>query len=244
MPVHLYGRLADMKRLAEIAAKHNVHIVEDAAQAHGSEADGRRAGSFGIAGCFSFYPGKNLGAAGDAGAITTNNSELADRIRKLRNYGSTIKYQHDMPGVNSRLDSIQAAVLSVKLKYLDAWNSARRERAIWYEEALRSLDLKTPRLHEAAEHVWHLYVVRGSHRDDLIQHLNEHGVMTQIHYPKPLHLQDCYMGTLGNTGDFPVAEAQAAEILSLPLYPELTQGMLNHVAKVLAEFSIDRKSAE
>ncbi len=238
MPVHLYGQFADMQPILDIAQRHNLPVIEDAAQAHGAEYQGKRAGSWGIAACFSFYPGKNLGAYGDAGAVVTNDDALAKKIAMLRNHGRTTKYEHDMIGYGDRLDALQAAVLAAKLPHLEAWNDARRTHADYYDAALAGLPgVVIPQRLPDARHVYHLYVIRvQGNRDALIEHLKTQGVDAGIHYPVPLHVQPA-MRFLGyNAGDFPHSEAAAASIVSLPMYPELTPEQRSYVVEALAEW--------
>jgi dTDP-4-amino-4,6-dideoxygalactose transaminase len=238
LPVHLYGQPANMDALVKLAAKHGIAVIEDAAQAHGATLrDGRRCGSLGVAAAFSFYPGKNLGAFGDAGAVTTNDEALARKLRLLRNWGSIVKYHHEVQGYNSRLDTIQAAILDVKLRHLAAWNEQRRSAAGWYRAALNNCSgLILPR--EApwtGRHVYHLFVVQlvDHDRDALLQALGRSGVQAIVHYPVPIHLQKAY-STLGHrTGAFANAEAAAKSILSLPMFPEITQDQVGHVADAL-----------
>ena len=217
LPVHLYGQPADLDPILAIARKHGLRVLEDAAQAHGARYKGRRIGAHGDAVAWSFYPGKNLGALGDGGAVTTNDPELADRIRVLRNYGSRVKYVNEVKGFNSRLDPIQAAVLRVKLRVLDEWNARRRGIAQRYLEGLAGSGLVLPQVPEWAEPVWHLFVVRHPERDALVKRLNEAGVGTLIHYPVPPHLQAAYAEMGFGVGAFPVAERMAGEVVSLPM---------------------------
>lgn len=224
LPVHLYGQPADMTLILALARQHRLAVVEDAAQAHGARYQGERLGGHGDAVCWSFYPGKNLGALGDAGAVTTRHADLADRIRVLRNYGSRVKYVNEVQGVNSRLDPIQAAVLRVKLRHLDAWNARRAQIAAAYTQGLQTLrdaGLTLPALLSGVESAWHLYVVRTPQRDELQQHLEHAGIGTLIHYPIPPHLQQAYAPLGHGPGAFPVAEALAREVLSLPMGPHL-----------------------
>ena len=223
IPVHLYGQPANMDPILEMARRHNLIVIEDAAQAHGAMYKGRVAGSMGDVACFSFYPGKNLGAYGDAGAVVTNNDEIASKIALLRNHGAVEKYVHKVVGRNSRLDGIQAAVLRVKLRHLREWNAARRERVGWYNELLSGLDVVTPNEPEWSEAVYHLYVIRVSQRDLVRQRLQEAGIETGIHYPIPLHLQPAFHYLGYKESDFETTEAYAGEILSLPMYAELTR---------------------
>ena len=217
LPVHLYGQPADMDPILAIADKHGLAVVEDAAQAHGARYKGRRIGAHGDIVCWSFYPGKNLGAMGDGGAITTNRADLAERVRMLRNYGSREKYVNEVRGVNSRLDPIQAAVLRVKLKHLDEWNGRRARLARQYSEALADTDLILPHVPEWAEPAWHLYVVRSKERDILQARLADAGIGTLIHYPIPPHMQQAYADAVFREEDFPLARQLAAEVLSLPM---------------------------
>jgi dTDP-4-amino-4,6-dideoxygalactose transaminase len=236
MPVHLYGQPADMDPLLEIARRHGFWVLEDAAQAHGARYKGVHVGGLGDAAGWSFYPGKNLGAFGDGGAITTNNDQLADQLRVLRNYGSRIKYFNEIKGFNSRLDSLQAAVLQVKLKYLDEWNARRRAIADLYTSSLRGTALTLPGWPSWAEHVFHLFVVRCQNRDDLQNYLKARGVGSLIHYPVPPHLQSAY-GELGFTeGSMPLTEAIHREVLSLPMGPHLRLQHAQMVIEAVREF--------
>lgn len=222
--VHLYGQVADMPALRQIADRHGLRLIEDAAQAHGATAHGQTAGSAGDAAGFSFYPGKNLGALGDGGAVTTNDDALAERIRLLRNYGSRAKYQHEIAGYNSRLDELQAAFLRVKLAYLDRWNVQRRKQAATYTRGLSRLPgLVLPSVPNWATPVWHLYVVRTAHRDALQTWLNEGGIDTQVHYPIPPHLQGAYRDSgIAEAGSLPISEQLHREVLSLPIGAHMT----------------------
>jgi dTDP-4-amino-4,6-dideoxygalactose transaminase len=214
-------------------------VIEDAAQAHGSEYKGRRVGALCRAGCFSFYPGKNLGAYGEGGAVVTNDEEVARRVRLLRDHGSAQKYHHDIIGYNFRLEGIQGAVLSVKLRHLDRWNQLRRQHAARYRELLRESGLRLPVEMPYAEHVYHLYVVQSSGRDALQQTLNESGVQTGIHYPIPIHLQPAYASLNYRRGDFPEAERQASRVLSLPMFPELTDEQIKQVAEAIGKSEVE-----
>jgi len=237
MPVHLYGQPADMDPIGEVAARHGLRVVEDAAQAHGSRYKGRPAGSLGHAAGFSFYPGKNLGAMGDGGAVVTDDAALADRVRVLRNYGSRVKYYNEAKGFNSRLDELQAALLRVKLRRLGEWNDRRREAAALYARALDGVPgLGLPFVPEYADPVWHLFVVRHARRDALQRHLSAEGVGTLIHYPVPPHLQEAYAEMGLGPGSLPVAEAMAGEILSLPMGPHLSAEESGHVASRVRSF--------
>jgi dTDP-4-amino-4,6-dideoxygalactose transaminase len=220
IPVHLYGRCAAMDAVGAIAAKHGLAVIEDAAQAHGATYRGKRAGSLGDLGCFSFYPGKNLGAYGDGGLVTTARRDLADRIALLRNCGSRVKYLHQEVGLNSRLDTLQAAILRVKLRYLDEWNESRRRIARRYDAALGGLD-GVERIADAGGGVYHLYVIRLEARDEVLKALHAQGIGAGIHYPFALHELEAYAGLGYRKGDFPIAEDWARRTLSLPIYPEL-----------------------
>jgi dTDP-4-amino-4,6-dideoxygalactose transaminase len=236
MPVHLYGQPADMDPIMKIAAEHGLKVIEDAAQAQGSRYRGCRAGSLGHAAGHSFYPGKNLGAFGDAGAVTTSDAELADRLRTLRNYGSRKKYYNDYKGFNSRLDELQAAFLRVKLTRLEEWNRRRKDLAEIYRSTLSDIpELTLPFVPEWADPVWHLFVVRHPDRDRLAQRLAESGIGTLIHYPVPPHLSGAYADGNDATGKFPVAENLAATVLSLPMGPHLTRQGAEQVAGALRE---------
>lgn len=237
LPVHLYGQPADMDPILNIAQRHGLAVVEDAAQGHGARYKGRRVGHFGRAAAFSFYPGKNLGAFGDGGALVTNESAIAERVAKLRNYGSLVKYHHEELGENSRLDTLQATILTVKLRHLDEWNAMRRRAAGWYEERLRGIgDVRTPQTMAGAEHVFHLYVIRTRHRDALMKYLTDHGIGCIIHYPIPIHLQKAYAGHGWKRGDFPETEAAATEILSLPMFAGITEAQVDEVCSAVRAF--------
>jgi dTDP-4-amino-4,6-dideoxygalactose transaminase len=234
--VHLYGRPADMDAINEIAARHDLKVIEDAAQAHGSRYRGRRAGSLGHAAGFSFYPTKNLGAFGDAGAVTTNDDHLAGRIRALRNYGSVKKYEHDIKGGNSRLDELQAALLHVKLARLDEWNERRRQVAASYVRRLSGLSIiSLPGVSDEAQTAWYLFVIRSSARAALQEHLRRAGIETLIHYPVPPHLTKAFASSQLRKGSFPVAERLAAEVLSLPFGPHTTMTEVDRVADAILE---------
>jgi len=234
IPVHLFGQPADMDPILEIARRHGLHVVEDACQAHGAEYNGRRAGSMGIAGCFSFYPGKNLGALGEAGAVVTNGDELKNKIQMLRDHGQAKKYYHAVIGWNGRMDGIQGAALRVKLKYLERANDARRTNARLYDQQLAGIqELVLPVEAAYARHVYHLYVVRLPRRDQILQAMANRGIACAIHYPMPLHLQQAYQGLGYFKGSFPVAERCAEEVLSLPMYPELSAEQVRTVVREL-----------
>ncbi len=234
--VHLYGQPAEMDTIQAVARKHQLTLIEDAAQAHGARFAGRRAGGLGDAAGFSFYPGKNLGALGDAGAVTTNDAALARELRLLRSYGSTQRYQHDLQGYNSRLDEMQAAFLRAKLPHLDQWNERRREIADRYLAGLEGCGLILPVVLDECVPVWHLFVVRSRQRDPLQKFLASHGVETLIHYPTAPHLQLAYANRRWPRGTFPVAEQLQDEILSLPIYPQLSDEQVAWVIKICREF--------
>ncbi len=237
IPVHLYGHPADMDLIMEIAKRHELFILEDAAQAHGARYKGRRVGSLGHAAAFSFYPGKNLGAFGDGGAVVTSDADLADRLRALRNYGSHEKYSHEVDGFNSRLDEMQAAFLRVKLKKLDIWNKQRRVVAQQYLKQLDGTpDLSLPYVAEWAESVWHQFVVRPPRRDELEARLLSAGVETLIHYPIPPHLSKAYFADGWAEGSFPVTERLANEVLSLPMGPHLSSSKIDFICEQLTKF--------
>ncbi len=229
MPVHLYGQMCDMDRILAIARKHGIKVIEDAAQAHGARWNGRRAGSLGDAGSFSFYPGKNLGAYGDGGGVVSQDAGFIKRLRMLANHGRIEKYTHEIEGVNSRLDGLQAAVLRVKLRHLDAWNAGRRRVAARYLAALGGVVKALPVTRPEAEPVWHLFVVRVADRDGFQARLKARGVATGVHYPIPLHLQPAYAHLGLKRGTFPVSERACDEIVSLPIYAELTDAMADEV---------------
>jgi dTDP-4-amino-4,6-dideoxygalactose transaminase len=236
MPVHLYGQPADMDAIMALAERHGLVVVEDACQAHGARYRNRRVGGLGHAGAFSFYPAKNLGAYGDGGMIVTNDVQLAEMVRRLRNYGQREKYHHELKGYNRRLDTLQATVLRVKLPHMDAWNAARRDHARLYNELLAGSPAVTPCEADYAESVYHLYVVRVERREALQAYLREHGIATGIHYPVPVHMQEAYRDLGYQRGAFPVTERYAEQILSLPMYAELTPDQIAHVATTLRAF--------
>lgn len=237
MPVHLYGQPADMDPIMELAEKHGLVVIEDSAQAHGARYKGRRTGSLGHTAAFSLYPSKNLGAYGDAGIVVTDDPEVADNVNMLHNYGQRKKYHHEEIGYNHRLDTVQAAVLHVKLKYLDAWNAARQRHAELYNELLAESNVVTPIQAEDRDHVWHLYVIRTKQRDALQEALQAKGISTVIHYPIPVHLQKAYESLGYKSGDFPNTEQFAREIVSLPMYSELTSDQIMRVANAVTEFT-------
>ena len=237
MPVHLYGQCADMDPLRDLAASYGMKIIEDAAQAHGAQYKGRRAGSLSDAAAFSFYPGKNLGALGDAGAVVTDDDALADTVRVLRNYGSREKYYNEIKGYNSRLDELQAALLRVKMSKLDEWNERRKHVAAQYLTELEGAgDIRLPRVPSWADPAWHLFVVQHSDRPRLQAHLSAAGVGTLIHYPKPPHLQDAYAELGYGPGAFPIAERMADEVLSLPIGPHLSDADVDFVISQVSSF--------
>jgi dTDP-4-amino-4,6-dideoxygalactose transaminase len=237
IPVHLYGQPAEMDAIQEIAGIHGIPVIEDACQAHGAQFKGRKAGSMGLAGCFSFYPGKNLGAFGEGGAVVTQDEELAHKIRLLRNHGQAKKYYHQIEGYNGRLDTVQAAVLRIKLKHLSAWNEGRRRNAAYYNDALSHLDgIEIPRETDGAVSVYHLYVIHSDQRDALQEHLARKGIATGLHYPLPLHKQAAYRHCGYAEQAFPVAERSAARLLSLPMFPELTSMQMDYVLDTIQDF--------
>jgi dTDP-4-amino-4,6-dideoxygalactose transaminase len=229
IPVHMHGQMADLDAVLSVARRHSLYVVEDAAQAHGAELRGRRAGSIGHLGCFSFYCSKNLGAYGEAGAITTNDEELASRLRLLRNHGDSSRYEHVSLGTNSRLDEIQAAILRIKLKHLDAWNAARRARAELLSGRLSDLQLELPLEAPGRRHIYHHYALLAPARAQLQSELAKDGIMTGIHYPRPIHLQPPYRDLGIEPGSMPVAERITQQILSLPMYPELSDEQLERI---------------
>lgn len=230
MPVHLYGQAADMQPILELAEAHNLIVIDDCAQAHGALYDGKRVGSLAHASAFSFYPGKNLGALGDGGAVTTNSPDIANKVKALRNYGSLEKYRNDIQGTNSRLDEIQAAFLRAKLAHLDNWNERRREIASAYSNGLRDINgLKLPVIRNEENHVWHLYVVRVKKRDNVADALKDKGIATLIHYPVAPHMQKAYADLGYGEGAFPVAEQMHKEVLSLPMHPLMTKDQVDYV---------------
>ncbi|CAN1209228.1 Glutamine--scyllo-inositol transaminase [Tumidithrix helvetica PCC 7403] len=235
LPVHLYGQPADMDPILEIAKRHGLIVIEDAAQAHRAEYKGRRVGSIGDIGCFSFYPGKNLGAYGEGGMAVTNNPEFASTMRMLRDWGQERRYHHVLKGYNYRMDGIQGAILRVKLRYLDRWTEARRSHAALYDELLKNSGVKTPIAMPYSYHVYHVYAVRSQNRDALQQKLNEKGIQTGIHYHIPVHLQTAYTDLRYKLGDFPCSEVAASQELSLPMYAEISPDQLKIVSTALSE---------
>jgi dTDP-4-amino-4,6-dideoxygalactose transaminase len=235
LPVHLYGQPADLTPLLDIGRRYDIPVIEDAAQAHGARYQDQLAGSLGLLGCFSFYPGKNLGAAGEGGAIVTNDDAIAERLRALRDHAQSTRYHHEELGFNYRMDAMQGAVLGVKLRHLDSWITARRANAARYGELLHDLPIQLPREAADREHVWHLYVLLHPERDRLQAELEAAGISTGLHYPIPVHLQRAYAHLGHQAGEFPIAERVAAECLSLPMYPELTAIQQEAVATALTE---------
>jgi dTDP-4-amino-4,6-dideoxygalactose transaminase len=238
LPVHLYGHPADMGPILQVAGRHRLPVLEDAAQAHGAAVGGRRAGSLGQAACFSFYPGKNLGAWGDAGMVVSDDAAFVARVRQLANHGGgTHKYDNVVPGTNSRLDALQAAVLRVKLRHLEGWNAERRERAAAYTRVLEGTPgIVLPRERPGARSVWHLYTIRAADRDGLKARLEAEGVSTAVHYPRPIHLQPAMAAAGGRPGDLPFSERLSREVLCLPLYPELPLGEVGRIAGIVRAF--------
>lgn len=239
LPVHLTGQAADMGPIMNLAAQYGLVVIEDAAQAQGTLYQGHPCGSIGTLGCFSFYPGKNLGAYGDAGMVTTNDAHLAKRLQQLRNYGQRVKYEHIEKGVNNRLDTLQAAILKVKLHHLPSWNHARAQHADKYRRLLDGIgDIRFQQCAPASTHIYHLFIIETDQRDALQQHMNAHGIQTGIHYPIPIHLQPAYHDLGYVQGDFPNTERLAQQMLSLPMFPELGEEQLKRVAEAIQAFFI------
>jgi dTDP-4-amino-4,6-dideoxygalactose transaminase len=236
MPVHLFGQCADMDPIMDIAKRHSLKVVEDAAQAIGAEYKGKKAGAIGDFGCFSFFPSKNLGGAGDGGMVTADDPEMAEMVRILRVHGSKPKYYHSTIGYNSRLDTIQAAILSVKLKYLDDWTKKRKEHAEVYNSAFKDLDMITPKEESFNYHIYNQYTIAVKNRDELRNYLKEKQIGHDTYYPVPLHLQECYRFLGYKKGDFPVSEKKAEEVVSIPIYPELTEQEQDYVISTIKEF--------
>src|SRR5437588_3154755 len=232
IPVHLYGQAVDLDPILDVAKRHDLRVIEDAAQAHGAEYKGKRVGALSDAGCFSFYPSKNLGAYGEAGAIVTNDEELARQLRLLRDHGSTSKYVHAIVGYNFRLEEIQAAVLNVKLPHLDDWNNQRREHALIYNDLLKDRGVGLPREMDYARHIYHIYAIQSDSRDALQKHLTAGGIQTGVHYPIPIHLQPAYASLGYRPGDLPVTERLSERVLSLPMFPELREDQQRQIANV------------
>ncbi len=236
MPVHLFGQMADMDPIMEVANKYNLAVIEDAAQSITSTYKGRKAGSIGTVGCFSFFPSKNLGGVGDGGMVVTNDEQLYNRLTIMRNHGAHPKYYHKFVGGNFRLDPIQAAALLVKLPHLDAWSEARRRNAAFYDEKFASSTIMTPYISPECVSIYNQYVIRVSKRDQLIAYLKEKNIGCEIYYPVPMHLQDCFRYLGYKEGDFPQAEKAAKEVLAIPIYPELTDEMKDYVAETIVSF--------
>jgi dTDP-4-amino-4,6-dideoxygalactose transaminase len=243
VPVHLYGQPADMDPILEVARAHNITVLEDAAQAHGAEYRGRRCGSLADMAAFSFYPGKNLGAYGEGGIVTTDDAEIARKVRMLRDWGQEKKYHHEMLGFNARMDGVQGAILRVKLRHLDSWTDARRARAKQYDELLSRLSaVITPKVAENCKHVYHIYCVRVRNRDSLMQYLKERDIHTGIHYPFAVHTLPGYRFLGYKEGEFPVAETVATQVVSLPMYPEMTPEMVSEVCDAVREWAANQPS--
>jgi dTDP-4-amino-4,6-dideoxygalactose transaminase len=238
LPVHLYGQPANMDPIIDLAKKYNLKVIEDAAQAHGAEYNNKRVGALGDIGIFSFYPGKNLGAYGDAGAVVTNDPDISNKIAMLRNHGRTKKYEHEYEGYNCRLDTLQAAILRVKLKYINSWNEARRNHASSYRKLLQNTDIILPTEQKDNKHIYHIFAVRTADRDNLLNKLKNEGIGAGIHYPIPLHLQPAYRYLGYKKGDFPITEKCAREIISLPMYPELDEVKIKRIAEAISKFTI------
>jgi len=243
MPVHLFGLAAEMKEIEAIASDRRIPVLEDAAQAIGARYEGRAVGSIGLMGCFSFFPSKNLGGAGDGGMVTTNDADLADRLRVLRVHGAHRKYEYEMLGMNSRLDALQAAILRVKLRYLERWANARRNNADRYRELFREFRLDSvvtsPIAPARLTHAYNQFTIRVNERDAMREHLQSRGIPTEIYYPKPLHLQRAFSYLGHKPGDFPVSEAASSEVISLPIYPELTEEQQRAVVAAIADFDTE-----
>jgi dTDP-4-amino-4,6-dideoxygalactose transaminase len=236
MPVHLFGQLCDMDPILEIAARHGLHVVEDAAQAITSTYKGRKAGSFGTAGCFSFFPSKNLGGAGDGGMIVTNDESFHEKTALLRNHGAKPKYYHKYIGGNFRLDAIQAAILLVKLSHVDDWSAQRRRNADDYNLKLAGTEIGLPYINPVCQSIYNQYVIRVPRRDELLAYLKEKGIGAEVYYPLPLHLQECFSSLSYTAGSMPNSERTAREVIALPIYPELTGDMISHVADTILAF--------
>ena len=236
IPVHLYGQCADMGRIMKIADKYGLKVIEDCAQAIGATCNGKKAGSFGDTGCFSFFPSKNLGGFGDGGMVVSSDAAIIEKVKKLRVHGSQKQYFHEEVGYNSRLDSLQAAILRVKLKKLDTWLKGRRAVAARYDEAFSPLGIITPEVAEGNTHTYHQYTIAVDERDEFLQYLNDKGIAARVYYPVPLHLQPCYKEMGYSAGSFPVSEKMAKRVLSLPVYPELTEEKIGYVIRTIRDF--------
>ncbi|MCL6471235.1 MAG: DegT/DnrJ/EryC1/StrS family aminotransferase [Firmicutes bacterium] len=233
MPVHIFGQPAEMDTIDDIAQRHGIKVIEDACQAIGAEYRGRKVGSLGSVACFSFFPSKNLGAAGDGGAVVTNDKELADKVRLLRQHGSNKKYHHSLMGYNSRLDELQAAILLVKLKHIDRWNNARRQKAKYYDKLFADTKIITPSSPEHVKHVYHLYIIKVPNRERIETALKENGIGHGVYYPVPLHLQEVYKDLGYTEGDLPVSEAASKQTIAIPLYPELEESDMEIIADII-----------
>ncbi|MGB3736759.1 MAG: DegT/DnrJ/EryC1/StrS family aminotransferase [Ilumatobacter sp.] len=240
LPVHLYGQMADMDPLVQIADRHSITVIEDAAQAHGAEYKGRRAGSIGAAGCFSFYPGKNLGAYGEGGAVTTDDDEIKRLVRMLRDWGAEEKYHHDLKGFNYRLEGMQGAVLKVKMDHIERWTEARRTAAARYDAGLADVGVDVPVQVADRRHVYHVYAIRTDDRAGLMSYMSEHDVASGIHYPIPVHLQKAFAELGHGRGDFPLAESAADEVVSLPMFPEIRPDQQDRVIQVVRDWCAQR----
>jgi dTDP-4-amino-4,6-dideoxygalactose transaminase len=240
LPVHLFGQMCDMDPIMEIARKHGLHVIEDAAQSIAATYNGRKAGSIGTAGCFSFFPSKNLGAAGDGGMIVTNNEDLYNRLVTMRNHGAKPKYYHKFVGGNFRLDPLQAAILMVKFPHLAEWTAARQRNAAYYNSRFKATSIQTPMIRPGCVSIYNQYVVRVGDRDALKGFLKDKGIGTEIYYPRALHEQECFAGLGYAPSDFPESSAAAAQVLALPIYPELSREMMDHVANVVLEATQSR----
>ena len=237
IPVHLYGQMVDMEKVMELANKYNLYVIEDCSQSHGATQNGQECGTFGHINCFSLYPGKNLGAYGDAGVIVTNEEQYYNSLIKIRNYGSSVKYYHDFLGKNARLDTLQAAVLNVKIKYLNDWNKKRNHVANKYFELLKNIpEIKLPKINEINYSVFHLFVIKTNYRDELMDYLNNFKIPTVIHYPIPIHLQKAYTNLGFKKGDFPITEKIADQIISLPIHPNLYDEEIEFIANKINDF--------
>lgn len=230
LPVHLHGKPANMAPLLDLSQKKKIALIEDAAQAHGAEALGKRVGKLGLAGCFSFYPGKNLGAYGEGGALVTNDEAVAKKVRLMRDWGAEKRHHHDLPGFNFRMEALQGAILAVKLKHLEKWTSARRTLAKRYDEKLKGAPVRIPETPAGVRHVYHVYAILSEKRDQLQEYLKGQGIETHSHYPIPVHLQKAYSHLGHKPGDFPLAEKACSQLLSLPLYPEMTEAQVDETA--------------
>ena len=238
LAVHLYGNPADMNKIKDIADRHGLYLIEDCAQSHGANIDGKMTGTFGHIGCFSFFPTKNLGAFGDAGAIVTDDEDLSEKIKMLRNYGSKVRYYNDIPGVNSRLDELQASLLDVKLKHIEELNNERSALSYKYLSRIKNPYISLPKLRDNYKTVWHLFVIRTEYRDKLVEYLSENDIQTLIHYPIPPHLAECYKQFGYKSGSFPIAETFASQILSIPLYNGMLDEEIDYVIKTINNWKL------